>query len=27
MPDQKSPDAYDANLRDRVWAALGMSIK
>jgi protein NrfC len=27
MPDQKAPDAYDANLRGRTWAALGMSTK
>ncbi len=27
MPSQTAPDAYDANLRDKVWAALGMSTK
>ena len=27
MPDQEAPDAYDANLRGRTWAALGMNTK
>jgi protein NrfC len=27
MPDQKSDDSYQANLRGRTWAALGMTTK